>query len=444
MENKKKNVKLSWLVYVVIFCAGIIGIVFYPLKNRSFQMKVITSDGIYVQNIGSGDISDGNCDIIELTGIEDTQITKVRFYGEIKSMLLKEIQYGEFSTYIMGAENGEIKWGDGCIEVTGKDNIKLYMNSDYVQMLQKLSATSLQERMILAELWTAIVIIIAIAVSMIKERKTENNWNNHGPLFEIKKFCGDIKKYRQYMIYAAKTDLKAEVADSYLNRLWWLLEPFFNMIVYVIVFGSLMGSNVENYATFIFSALLMWSFFSKTINYSVKAVRNNKDIITKVYIPKFVILLSNMFLNMFKLLFSMTVLVVMMIIFRIHVGVNTLWFIPAYIVMMLLSFGLGMIFMHFGVYVDDLSYAIGILINMLMFLSGIFYDVMTTLPQPLNGLMMCLNPVAMLIDTMRNALIYNTASNLPLLGVWFLISVILCGIGVHIVYKNENGYVKIV
>ena len=69
---------------------------------------------------------------------------------------------------------------------------------------------------------------------------------------------------------------------------------------------------------------------------------------------------------------------------------------------------------------------------------------MTTLPDPLNSLMICLNPVAMLIDTMRNALIYNTASNLPLVGIWFLISVILCGVGVHIVYKNENGYVKIV
>ena len=208
--------------------------------------------------------------------------------------------------------------------------------------------------------------------------------------------------------------------------------------------GNIMGGNVENYATFIFSALLMWNFFSKTINYSVKSVRNNKDIITKVYIPKFVILLSNMVLNLFKLLFSMTVLVVMILIFRVHIGVNLLWFILSYIVMMLLSFGLGMIFMHFGVYVDDLSYAIGILINMLMFLSGIFYDVMTTLPDPLNSLMLCLNPVAMLIDTMRNALLYNTASNLPLVGVWFLISVILCGIGVHIVYKNENSYVKIV
>ena len=81
---------------------------------------------------------------------------------------------------------------------------------------------------------------------------------------------------------------------------------------------------------------------------------------------------------------------------------------------------------------------------MLMFLSGIFYDVMTTLPEPLNTIIMCLNPVAIFTDTMRNALLYNMAANLPMLAIWFLLSVILCCIGVHVVYKNENSYVKVV
>ena len=165
---------------------------------------------------------------------------------------------------------------------------------------------------------------------------------------------------------------------------------------------------------------------------------------TKVYIPKFIILMSNMILNFMKLLFSMIVLIVMMILFRVHIGINIFWFFPAYIVMMMLAFGAGMIFLHFGVYVDDLSYAVGILLNMLMFLSGIFYDVMTTLPEPLNGIMICLNPAAMFVDTMRQALLNNVAANLPVLGMWFLIGAVMCYIGVHIVYKNENSYVKVV
>ena len=93
---------------------------------------------------------------------------------------------------------------------------------------------------------------------------------------------------------------------------------------------------------------------------------------------------------------------------------------------------------------DDLAYAVNILLTMLMFLSGIFYNVFTTLPEPLNILMMTFNPMALFIDIMRNALLCNMVVNLPLLGVWLLGSLLLCYIGVHIVYKYENSYVKIV
>lgn len=446
MEKKKFSMdKLVHMLLAVVFIAGILVIALYPFPNRNLTLHFMTDEHTFVVNRNNEDIASGNCkDITFDDNADEALIRKVRIYGDYKSIMLKELSFAEFFGYIEGVENGEVKWTEEGVILTGKENIRFYLNDSFVAMLQKQSESCLQERFIMMGLYFCLVVFLLFIYHVVKERKTEQNWNNHGPVFEVKKFCGDIVEYGQYMVYAANTDLKAEVANSYLNRLWWLLEPFFNMIVYVLVFGNMMGSSVENYATFIFSALLMWNFFSKTVNYSVKLVRNNKDIITKVYIPKFIILLSNMFLNMFKLLFSMIVLVIMMLVFRVEIGFNLLWVIPAYVVMILLAFGVGMIFLHFGVYVDDLSYAVGILLNMLMFLSGIFYETMTTLPEPLNSLMMCLNPVAVAIDTMRSALLYNTPSNLPILGVWFLIAVIMCAVGVHTVYKNENSYVKIV
>ena len=112
--------------------------------------------------------------------------------------------------------------------------------------------------------------------------------------------------------------------------------------------------------------------------------------------------------------------------------------------MIMISFGIGMVLLHFGVFIDDLAYAVNILLNLLMFLSGVFYNVMTGLPEPLNVLMMTVNPVALFVDVMRNALLLNRAADLPLLGLWLFVSLLLCYAGVHIVYKNENSYVKII
>lgn len=444
----RKSIKIWRGIFLFLLVAGLALIALYPFDNRNLSVHFVSDSGDYKVELTNYEIKNEDCTLVDFG--EDTDsflVQKVKFYGASKTMLLKEINFNEFYTLINLEENPRnAQWLEDGILLTGSNGngVQVLLSDKYTEILQDLSASYTQERIIMGGLYVSALAIIVFLCMVIREHNTENNWNNHGPLFEIRKFCEDIKKYRQYMVYAAQTDLKAEVANSYLNRLWWLLEPFFNMLVYVIVFGNIMGNSVENYATFVFSALLMWNFFNKTVNYSVKLVRNNKDIITKVYIPKFILLLSNMILNFMKLLFSLIVLVVMMLVFKIEIGFNLFWVLPAYIVMMMLAFGIGMIFLHFGVYVDDLSYAVGILMNMLMFLSGIFYDVLTTLPEPLNAVMMCLNPVAVVVDTMRNALLYNTASNLPILGMWFLISIILCCIGVHIVYKNENSYVKVV
>lgn len=445
MKKKVAIFKSVRVVLVVVLLLGIVGIALYPFENRNLNIQFVTADGKYIISRNNEEIASGDCIEIKFEEQFDyVEIEKLRIYGKSKFILLKEIGYDELFRYIESVENGEAQWTKGKIIVTGEDGIHFFMNDSYAEMLRTQSESFLQERIILMGLFFCLIAFGIIISVMFQEKYAEDNWDNHGPAYEVKKFWNDIKKYRQYMVYAARTDLKAEVANSYLNRLWWLLEPFFSMLVYVIVFGNVMGNSIENYPIFTFSALIMWTFFSKTVNYSVKLVRQNKDIITKVYIPKFILLLANMILNMFKLLFSLIVLIGMMVLFRVEVGISILFVIPAYVVMILLAFGMGMIFLHFGVYVDDLSYAVSILLSMLMFLSGVFYNIMTTLQEPLNTILMCVNPVAVIVDTMRNALLYNTISNLPILGLWFLISVILCCVGVHIVYKNENSYVKIV
>lgn len=442
----KKNTRAVQIIISILFVAAIVVVAIFPFKNRNLNIKIMSDVGVYDCMATNVELAEERFEQFTFDDCSSIVVKKIQIYGKLKTVLLKEISASELLNYInLNCPDEEISWADGGISIKNADGFAyIKFNETWLEDAAELSASFLQERLIMAGYILAIYLLCLLCTLLIEERGQGNENGKHGLIYEARKFIGDINKYAQYMVYAAKTDLKAEVANSYLNRLWWLLEPFFNMLVYVIVFGNIMGNSVENYATFVFSALLMWNFFSKTVNYSVKLVRNNKDILTKVYIPKFVILISNMILNMYKFLFSMIVLVVMLIVFRVQVGYNIIWAIPAYIVMILLGLGIGMIFLHFGVYVDDLSYAVGILLNMLMFLSGIFYNVMTTLPPPVNTLMMCINPIAMLVDTMRNALLYNRVTNLPILGMWFLLSVILCVIGTHIVYKNENSYAKVV
>ena len=444
--KSQKIYKLLKLIIILLCLTGVSLLAFFPFPNRDLTVKVYSDKGelLYKKYYTAEEIKNANTFLIPLDERINQSIiciNALNIYGMSRTTVAKVISFDALSRMI---EKGDYTWSaKGLLITNGSSGKKIHLNSDFTAIMQRLSHSLLQERLMMAGVLACIMLIFYIIVNVCQE-KASDSINNHSFIFEIKKFWKQLKKYKDYIFFSAHADLNAEVANSYLNRLWWLLEPLFNMMVYVIVFGRVMGRSVSNYATFVFSALLMWGYFNKTISYSVQLVRINRDIVTKVYVPKFVLLLSNMVLNFLKLLFSLIVLIIMLIVFKVHIGLNVIWVIPAYILMIVLSFGIGMIFLHYGVYVDDLAYAVNILLTMFMFLSGIFYDVPTALPEPLNILMMTFNPMAIFIDIMRNALIYNMMVDLPLLVIWLVGSLLLCYIGIHIVYKNENSYVKVV
>lgn len=446
LEKKKNPLWFNVLkkLFLILGFAGIIVIAIFPFKSRNLNLHFITEDNVdYLVEVPREEISARTCDEIKIQGLTTgTKITKLQIYGNSKTMILSDINYNKIFTFLDSDKNQDVNLQEDGL-ILGNTDV-LYFGEGFVSELSRLSRSFLQERIIISGAIGCLVIALLAVITAIRDWKDESNRDNHSPAYEFKRFFTDIAKYWNYMVFAARADLKAEVANSYLNRLWWLLEPFLSMMVYVLVFGRMMGNDVENYVTFVFSALLMWNYFSKILNFSVRLVRSNRDILGKIYIPKFVLIISNMILNLIKLAFSLIILIPMLLIFRVHIGLNVVMIIPAYLIMILLSFGVGMILLHFGVYVDDLGYAVGILLNMMMFLSGIFYNVNTSLSYPLNVLMKCINPMAMCIDTMRNGLLYNTCSNMPLVWVWMFASLLICWLGVHTVYKYENSYVKMV
>ena len=261
---------------------------------------------------------------------------------------------------------------------------------------------------------------------------------------EIHKFYHDVRSYTRYAVWSARADLRAEVSNAYLDWLWWLIEPFCMMLIYTVIFGVIFKASEPYFPVFIFIGLTMWGFFSRCVSGSVNLIRSNRSIITRIYMPKFILLFSRMLVCGFKMMISFGVVVFMMLVFRVRPTVNIFGMIPILAVFFLFTFGLCNIFMHYGVYVNDLAYIVGIVLTMLMYLTGVFYDVGKRIPAPFGELMEKYNPIAFLISSMRGALLYGKAPDWMMLGMWTLVSLLLTMVGVSTIYRNENGYVKVI
>lgn len=260
----------------------------------------------------------------------------------------------------------------------------------------------------------------------------------------MKRFLNNIKKYFKYAIYSARADLKSEVAGSYLNWLWWILDPLCFMMIYIFVAGVVFKSSEPYFPVFIFIGLTVWDFFNKTVNASVKIVSNNRAIVTKIYIPKYILILQKTFVNMFKMGISWILVFALMIIFKVPLTINFLWFIPLLMIIYLITFGISCILLHYGIFVEDLANVTSLALRLVFYMSGIFYNLSTKVPSPYNKILLRCNPVAYIINAFRNIFLKNQAPSLIMMGGWTIAGILLIVIGIHIIHKYENSYAKVI
>lgn len=253
-----------------------------------------------------------------------------------------------------------------------------------------------------------------------------------------------MKRYHEFALYEAKARLKSEVAASYLNWIWWILEPFLTMIIYVIVFGHIFKAAEPNFTVFLFIGILMWNFFCGVIKNSVLIVKVNQDIVSKVYVPKYILLISVMYQYACKFGFGMLVELIMILRLHIPLDWHVLYVIPYFIGFSMFTFGVSTILIHFGVYIYDLTYVVGIVLSFVMYLSGIFYSIEGRLPGLWGKMMGRVNPVAFFIASMRDVLIYEKTPSYSWLLLWCAVSIVLSCIGITLIHKNENNYAKVI
>ncbi|WP_297981340.1 ABC transporter permease [uncultured Oscillibacter sp.] len=260
----------------------------------------------------------------------------------------------------------------------------------------------------------------------------------------MKKFFHNLYRYKDYAVYSAVASLKAEVNGSFLNWLWWILDPFLFMMVYSFVSIVVFGRSEPHFIPFVFVGYGMWQFINRSISSSVKLVRGTKSVLSRIYLPKYILLFSKLYRHMIQLLITLGLTFLLAAIDYVMFTWRLLYVPVIIFVAVVLVFGISCIVMHCGVYARDLGNVMTVVLKLVFYLSGVFYSVPKRIQAPYGQLLLRVNPAAMLINELRNVILYGTSPDFALLGQWFLIGVALSAVGIHLVHKYEQNYIKAV
>ncbi|MBP5492310.1 MAG: ABC transporter permease [Clostridiales bacterium] len=223
----------------------------------------------------------------------------------------------------------------------------------------------------------------------------------------------ELYNYRQMIIGFVKRDLKGRYKASVLGFMWTFINPLLQLLVYTLVFSTIMRQDIEQYYLFLFVALIPWIFFSTSISGGAGCVISQSSMVTKIYFPREVLPISyvtSAFVNM--LLTYIVVFAVVIIAGRTLNPVALLYLPIIMIVEYFLALGITMITSAMTVYFRDLEYILSIITMAWQFLTPIMYDVSILNGKPHLQKIFYINPMTSVIIAYRDIMYYGRAPKL--------------------------------
>lgn len=252
----------------------------------------------------------------------------------------------------------------------------------------------------------------------------------------------DIKKYKEYISYTTKSELKIQLSNTYLGYLWWILDPLMYMLVYMLVVMVIFKTSVENFPIFVFCAVLSWKWTTTAIMECTNSIKARVGVLQSVYMPKFILPLIKVMLNSVKFLFGIIVLLALIAVYKIPYSIHNLEFIFVFIVNFTLILGIGLILSHLGVFFRDVNNILSFTIRLWFYLSPGFYS-LDRVPENLR-ILWWFNPMTAIFESYRNVFMYNKSPHYLGLSIWFGISLVMIFIGIKYLYKFDKNYTKVV
>jgi len=249
------------------------------------------------------------------------------------------------------------------------------------------------------------------------------------PSFSVSRIVGDLATLAQYrdLLYTLSVHrVKVRYKQSVLGITWAIVQPLSLMLIYTLVFTVITRvptSSAVAYPVLLYSALLIWSFFSNALTTATNGLVSHNHLVTKVYFPREILPLTYVVAGLFDLVIASPVLFGLMLYYQVPITVNALYALPIVLVMTIFITAAALILSALQVRFRDVGMALPLLLQIWMFASPVVYP-LSAVPSRFRTLYM-LNPMAGVIENFRKVIVEAAPPDFSQLAISGLVAVIL-------------------
>jgi len=259
----------------------------------------------------------------------------------------------------------------------------------------------------------------------------------------------EILKYKDLIFTLVSRNYKLQYKQTILGPFWLIFGLIVNTGIFSLIFGYIgnFASDGVPYVLFYLTGTMGWDYFAGCFGHNKNVFKDNAYIMGKVYFPRLVIPISNMFYEMIRVGVKLFVTIIVWIFFFIRgeavfMGWWLLLLIPAVFLCGLTGTAFGMIISSLTTKYRDFSHLTGALISIMMYASPILYSV-SAAPEWLKTVIH-INPISAYIELIRFS-ITGTGTVNPLAIIYsMLFTAVLVFIAIIKYNQTEKTFIDIV
>ncbi|USR79453.1 ABC transporter permease [Arcanobacterium pinnipediorum] len=199
---------------------------------------------------------------------------------------------------------------------------------------------------------------------------------------------------RQWNLVAnfAGRDLKAKFNGTLLGWVWSLVVPMSTLLIYSVVFSvvfriqppQLGNGNDGIFALWLFAGLILWSFFSSSINGGMNALTSSGGLLSKIYFPAYAPVLGSGLAVGVQSLIEVGILLGAFVIVG---NIGWTWLLSPFVLMLFVIFtqALAVVLSILNIFARDLAHLINVALQLLFYMTPIIYTP-ALLPETWRGL----------------------------------------------------------
>jgi lipopolysaccharide transport system permease protein len=238
------------------------------------------------------------------------------------------------------------------------------------------------------------------------------------PWSMLREIARDVWSGRELAWRLFLRDLSARYRQTLLGYVWAFLPP----LVAAGTFIFLQSQGITNIKTgsvpfpaFALMGTLLWQVFVDSLMSPSASLVAAKPMLIKINFPREAVLIGGLLMVVFNMLIRLSLVVAVMVIWRVPVDATVLFFPVAVLALMAAGFAIGLAVTPVAGLYGDVGNAIPLISGFWMLLTPVVYPARS---EGLAGWLATWNPVSPLIVTARECL---TAQPLTMLGPFFVV-----------------------